>query len=119
MSSKFNRADKVYLSRFRPVDIVDRNRWEHYYPANRLWQSGTVAPIISKQVKARTMLRSVPVPQIGDNNGIVVGADWGSPSGGSAVGGGVGSSGFSPDSGDTHGIEIGLSGYIILLWCST
>ena len=55
MSSKFNRADKVYLSRVRPVDIVDRNRWEHYHPANGVWQSGTAAPIISNQLKAGEM----------------------------------------------------------------
>ena len=30
MSSRFNRNDGVYLSRFRPEQIGDRNTWEHY-----------------------------------------------------------------------------------------
>src|SRR5699024_2829394 len=30
MSSEFKRNDDVYLTRFRPYDIDDRNKWQHY-----------------------------------------------------------------------------------------
>lgn len=55
MSTKFNRADKVYLSRFRPENIVDRNTWEHFNPATGGWQTRTKFPVINKQMKAGEM----------------------------------------------------------------
>lgn len=57
MSSRFQRADSVYLSRFRPEQIGDRDSWEHYI--NGTWKVPTSAseltPIISTNVRAGEM----------------------------------------------------------------
>ena len=56
MSSRFNRNDGVYLSRFRPEQIGDRNTWEHY--VNGSWEANggrNISPIIRDNMKAGEM----------------------------------------------------------------
>ena len=56
MSSRFNRNDGVYLSRFRPEQIGDRNTWEHY--VNGSWEANggrNISPIIKDDMKAGEM----------------------------------------------------------------
>jgi len=56
MSSRFNRNDGVYLSRFRPEQIGDRNTWEHY--VNGGWEANggrNISPIIKDNMKAGEM----------------------------------------------------------------
>lgn len=54
MSTRFQRNDPVYLSRFRPAEIGDRTKWQLYDPASRSWGS-TASPVIYTNVEAGEM----------------------------------------------------------------
>lgn len=57
MSSEFKRNDDVYLTRFRPYDIDDRTKWQHYSlnsDGTGSWGS-RITPILSDRVKAGEM----------------------------------------------------------------
>ncbi|MGI0541656.1 DUF4185 domain-containing protein [Corynebacterium aquatimens] len=54
VSSQFKRQDPVYLSRFRPWNIDDRDLWESYDPKTKTWGS-KATPILRSYVKAGEM----------------------------------------------------------------
>ncbi|BAC17912.1 hypothetical protein HMPREF0290_1360 [Corynebacterium efficiens YS-314] len=57
MSSEFKRNDDVYLTRFRPYEIDDRTKWQHYSlnsDGTGSWGS-RYTPILSDRVKAGEM----------------------------------------------------------------
>ena len=58
MSSQFKREDDVYLSRFRPESITNRNAWEHYGLTDGVWSWSNefkVTPILSNNLNAGEM----------------------------------------------------------------
>lgn len=57
MSSEFKRNDDVYLTRFRPYEIDDRTKWQHYSlnpDGTGSWGS-RITPILNDRVKAGEM----------------------------------------------------------------